>query len=386
VSFHPTNAAVFAVGSCDLTFGSSNTNDGSVMIVTLTSATQQTVDGSIISSYSSLITHPSGTSGTKFGYSLSYVADLNCDSVADLLVGEYSTSATSPSKIFLLFMSSTNTMLSYQMFSNPDVPTTSWGRMVSVTNFLNPYENNNYSGLVNVFVANPDYSASSTKQGKLYNLNIVYGNCSTSPLPVLGYSFGTVTVPAVPLTTVSVACATGYNGTPSVTQIQCLCAAWSPTTFTGCTIISCSSSPAQTGYIFTAGLSTYLSSRTASCATGYTGTASSISCLESASWSSSSGCNADCPASPTQTGYTIATGSSTHGSTRTVTCATGYTGTAASVTCSDGTWSPSSGRTIVSCSATPTQTGYAIAPGASTYQSTRTVSCATGYTGTASSI
>jgi len=184
----------------------------------------------------------------------------------------------------------------------------------------------------------------------------------------------------------NVSCATGYTGIAS--SITCTSnTTW--TVSTGCTIVNCNNPSAQTGYVTNCSscLTTYNSAYNMACASGYSGTASSITCQSTGLWTTSTGCNADCLASPTQTGYTIATGSSTHGSTRTVTCATGYTGTAASVLCTNGTWSPSSGCTIVSCSTTPpTQTGYTIASGASTYQSTRTVSCATGYFGSAAPI
>jgi hypothetical protein len=72
------------------------------------------------------------------------------------------------------------------------------------------------------------------------------------------------------------------------------------------------------------GASTYGSSRSVSCATGYSGTASSISCQESGAWSSSSGCTiVSCGTPPETTGYVIASGGSNYGSTRTVTCTAG---------------------------------------------------------------
>ena len=47
----------------------------------------------------------------------------------------------------------------------------------------------------------------------------------------------------------------------------------------------------------------------------YSGTASSITCQSSAAWTTSSGCTiVSCSSSPTQAGYTIATGASTYGS------------------------------------------------------------------------
>jgi hypothetical protein len=156
----------------------------------------------------------------------------------------------------------------------------------------------------------------------------------------------------------------------------------------GCTIVSCPSTPTQTGYSLNTGSSTYGSTRTASCVTGFTGTASSITCQASAAWTSSTGCTIRNCGNPTAgTGYALGSGSTTYGSTYTMTCVTGYTGTAASLTCeSSGSWSSQSGCTLVSCPSAPTQTGYSLNTGSSTYGSTRTASCATGYTGSASSI
>lgn len=52
----------------------------------------------------------------------------------------------------------------------------------------------------------------------------------------------------------------------------------------------------------------------------------------------------DCGSPASQTGYTIATGTTTIGSTRTVTCASGYGGTATALTCqSSGMWTASTG-------------------------------------------
>ena len=146
--------------------------------------------------------------------------------------------------------------------------------------------------------------------------------------------------------------------------------------------------PSQVGYSFTTSTTTYGSvSSSVACAVGYTGTASSISCQSSGLWTSASGCSMiDC-GTPSQAGYTFSYTNTLYGSTATAVCATGYIGTASSVTCqSGGTWSTSSGCTIVSCPSSPTQTGYVISAGSSTYGSTRTVSCSSGYTGTATSI
>jgi len=103
---------------------------------------------------------------------------------------------------------------------------------------------------------------------------------------------------------------------------------------TGCTILSCASSPVQTGYSISIGASTIGSTRTVVCAAGYfavdvegderfPGTVSSITCqvrlfdsvfgpVQVGEWSLSSGCSTfpanRCSLPPVQTGYEIADG------------------------------------------------------------------------------
>ena len=146
--------------------------------------------------------------------------------------------------------------------------------------------------------------------------------------------------------------------------------------------------PTQTNYVIESGTSVFESTRTVSCATGYTGTATDIACQADGTWTTSAGCTiVSCGTPVAGAGYTLGSGSTTYGSSYSMTCATGYSGTAAALTCqSSGSWTAQTGCTIVSCPSSPTQTGYTIATGSSTYGSTRTVSCASGYSGTASSI
>jgi len=107
----------------------------------------------------------------------------------------------------------------------------------------------------------------------------------------------------------------------------------------------CPASPTQTGYVINAGSSSQSSTRSVSCASGYTGSATYITCLYG-TWSSSTGCttgSSSCSTSPSQTGYVINAGGSSQSSTRSVSCASGYTGSATSITCYNGSWSQSSG-------------------------------------------
>jgi hypothetical protein len=112
-----------------------------------------------------------------------------------------------------------------------------------------------------------------------------------------------------------------------------------------CTIRDCGVPTAPTGYAVGSGSTTYGSSYSMTCATGYSGTATALTCQSSGSWTSASGCTiVSCSSSPTQTGYTIASGSSTYDSQRTVTCGSGMSGTASTVTCSSsGSWTTSTG-------------------------------------------
>lgn len=126
------------------------------------------------------------------------------------------------------------------------------------------------------------------------------------------------------------------------------------------------------------------------CATGYTGTASSISCLSSGAWTTSTGCTAvNCSTPTASTGYVLGSGATTYGSVYTMTCntASGYVGAAVAITCqSSGAWTAQSGCSLASCPSTPLQANYVIASGASTVSSARTTTCATGYSNSGSSI
>jgi len=116
---------------------------------------------------------------------------------------------------------------------------------------------------------------------------------------------------ASPGTGYSCTCAAGYyvnTATPNA-----------PT----CSYRDCGAPSTQTGYTIASGTTYYGSTRTITCASGYSGTATSRTCQSSGSWTSSTGCTLDC-SSPSQSGYTIASGSNGQGATRTTTCAIGY--------------------------------------------------------------
>jgi len=190
-----------------------------------------------------------------------------------------------------------------------------------------------------------DYAFTATEIANLYSF-VQGGGCGI-PIPTTGYALGSGSTTANSVYTMT--CATGYTG--SAASLTCQSnLAW--TSQSGvCTIVSCGEPSSTTGYIINTGGSTYLSTRTCTCATGYTGTAAVLTCQASGAWTAPSGCTiVSCSSSPTQTGYTIAGGASTYGSTRTTTCASPYTGSASSITCqSNGTWSTASSCQAPSC-------------------------------------
>ena len=148
--------------------------------------------------------------------------------------------------------------------------------------------------------------------------------------------------------------------------------------------VNCGEPATQTGYMISSGASTYQSTRTVECAIGYQGSPSALTCQSTRSWTTSAGCSIrDCGTPVAVTGYVVGTGSATtYGATYSMTCDTGYSGAAASLTCqSDGSWSTQSGCTLIAnyCSSSPTQANYVIATGTQSMGATRTVSCATGY-------
>ncbi len=152
---------------------------------------------------------------------------------------------------------------------------------------------------------------------------------------------------------------------------------------------ACPNTPTQVGYTISAGSSTVTSTRTVACDTGYSGTASTITCQSSETWTLATGCAIrDCGTPVASTGYSISAGTTTtYLSSYTMSCASGFSGTATSITCqSDGLWSSSSGCTIRDCGTVTPETGYANGSGLTTFGSSFTMSCASGYTGTAASL
>jgi hypothetical protein len=182
----------------------------------------------------------------------------------------------------------------------------------------------------------------------------------------------------------SAACASGWVG--EATSISCQSdLTWSQST--GCLFVgSFCGSPSQPGYDFGSGIPDSNNQLNPACDDGYTGTATSVSCQSNGAWSISTGCSpVSCGSPSARTGYVYASGDSTYRSIRPVTCAVGYVGSPSSIRCEyTGFWTSTSGCTIVDCN-TPSFPGYTVSTGTTTYQSSRSMACASGWTGTPSS-
>jgi len=117
--------------------------------------------------------------------------------------------------------------------------------------------------------------------------------------------------------------------------------------------------PSQEGYVFAGTLLTHGSTRTSTCGAGWKqeglATATSITCTDG-NWNLATGCTNTAPCtSPSQTGFVFGGSGLTNGSTRTVSCAAGYTASSGSlspITCSNGAWSMAAG-----CTTTPGLSG-----------------------------
>jgi hypothetical protein len=139
-------------------------------------------------------------------------------------------------------------------------------------------------------------------------------------------------------------CATGYEGTASTITCQ---NDYSYTDPTGCSQIMDFCPPVYyLGYTFGDAETTYgATGSVESCMNGYTGTASgTATCTEDGSWdySSISGCSTeiDCGEPSLGSGFIVAEGTTVAASIREVTCAEGYEGEPGSIEClEDGSWS-----------------------------------------------
>jgi len=108
--------------------------------------------------------------------------------------------------------------------------------------------------------------------------------------------------------------------------------------------------PSQAGYVFADGTLTHSTTRTSTCAAGWklqgVATATPITCTDG-NWNLATGCTNTAPCTaPSQMGFVFGGSGLTNGSTRTVSCAAGYTASSGSlspITCSNGEWSMAAG-------------------------------------------
>jgi len=222
-----------------------------------------------------------------------------------------------------------------------------------------------------------------------------FGLTGCSPMCVMpadttGYvtTFCDTTLAAITASACSLTCASGYRTTGSGPSAACT-SGFGTFTYSGCEAIpKCSLPSSTTGYntgaCDTSSTTLTEADCTVTCATNYAG-AGADSCASDGGTFSLSGCDQACTLPSTTTGYTTSgcTGSRTSAQCS-VTCASGYTGTAAD-SC------PSAGGThsLTGCSAMPTcnlpssTTGYTATGCSGTTESQCSVTCASGYTGTA---
>jgi len=179
-------------------------------------------------------------------------------------------------------------------------------------------------------------------------------------------------------------CDTGYRLTGSKTRTCQADGTWNLTDPT-CTIVDCGALTDPANGSVSASPTTYGSTGTYTCQTGFglVGT-SPRTCQADGTWSDAAPtCNQSyCPTPPSPTHGTVTTTATTVGSTGTYACSAGYTlsGTATTTCQSDRTWS----ATLPTCTAVdcgkPLGTAYvSVSAPITTYGSTATYSCAPGY-------
>jgi len=217
-----------------------------------------------------------------------------------------------------------------------------------------------------------------------------YVSCGT-PAAVTGYVIASGN--SYYLQTRSVTCGTGYTGSGCTITCNADTAGssygWS--SISGCTIRNCGTPVAGTGYVVgTGSATTYGATYSMSCATGYFGTAASLTCQSSGSWTDQTGCTIRDCGIPSITGYVFAVNlTTTFDAVVTAVCdeGAGYLGTATNISClADSHWSNASGCVLVDCGFPEFGEGYLITGSSNFYGSTATVSCDSGYVGASTSI
>jgi len=153
------------------------------------------------------------------------------------------------------------------------------------------------------------------------------------PATLSGYSISTELSLVKSSFSVTAACATGYEGTAAATACTSSGGAY---TLSGCAATVCTRPASSTGYTISAEVLPKLTfSVTATCATGYAGSISTVACVTSGPYSLS-GCMAfSCTRPTVTTGYTIGAETLSRPTfAATVSCSSGYAGSASATGCS----------------------------------------------------
>jgi CUB/sushi domain-containing protein len=185
--------------------------------------------------------------------------------------------------------------------------------------------------------------------------------------------------------TATYACKTGYAASGSVNRTCQADGTWSGTTPT-CAIKNCGALTGPTNGSVTATVTTYGSTGTYACNAGYNVTgAATRSCQADGTWSGTAPTCApkDCGGLTAPANGGVSAPVTTFGSTATYSCMMGYgpSGSATRTCQADGTWSGTAPTCVIAnCSALSNPAGGSVSAPTLTYGSTATYTCNNGYT------
>lgn len=209
----------------------------------------------------------------------------------------------------------------------------------------------------------------------------VIANCPS----LAGPAGGSVSAPMLTFgSTATYSCNTGYDMAGTATRMCQAAGTWSGTAPT-CTIKNCGTLVMPTNGSVTAATTTYGATATYACVTGYglAGTATRT-CQADGMWSGAAPTCAikNCGTLAGPTNGTVTATTTTYGSAATYACNTGYgvVGTATRACQADGTWSGTAPTCALrDCGALTNPANGMVSAPVTTYNSTATYSCITGY-------
>jgi len=207
-------------------------------------------------------------------------------------------------------------------------------------------------------------------------------DCPTAPSP----SNGSVTTTGTKFgSTATYACSTGYTLSSAATRSCQADRTWSGNTPT-CTVVDCGNAPdvGTSGSVVVTG-TTYSSTATYTCKTGYSLTGTKMrTCQADGTWSGVPPACAlvSCSTPPTIANGSVSAPTTTFGATATYLCTGGYTmsGKATQTCQADGTWSSPPACAPVDCGAPSSPAHGSVSAPITTYGSKATYSCDTNYT------